>query len=93
MARRWNNYDSFIECKTWGHAWDDYDSASTPRTPFRYREVLRCTRCATVRTFYLDATGDVVSRSYKYSDGYRDAKGTDKPTRPEMRLLIIRRKG
>jgi len=94
MARRWANYDSYIECKTWGHAWEDYDSASTPRQPFRYREVVRCTRCATVRTRYMDAEGDTIGHpQYKYADGYRDVRGAEKPTRAEMRILIIRRKG
>jgi hypothetical protein len=41
----------------------------------------------------MNVSGEVVGRSYKYADGYRDVTGTDKPTRPEMRLLIIKRRG
>lgn len=91
MARRWMNY-SFIECKTWGHSWESFDSADTPRGPFRYRETLRCIRCQTQRIYYLDAELNIVSKRYIYADGYRDARGADKPTRNEMRVLIIKRK-
>jgi hypothetical protein len=52
---------------------------------------LRCIRCYTTRADYLDAEGIVVGRKYQYADGYRDARGSDKPTRNEMRLFIIKR--
>lgn len=91
MARRWMNHQ-YTECKTWGHAWEDFDSADTPRGAFRYRETLRCIRCFTQRIFYLDAEGNPVSKRYIYANGYRDAKDTEKPTRPEMRILLIKRR-
>jgi hypothetical protein len=92
MARRWMNLQ-FVECKTWGHAWDEYNAADNPpRGSFRWRMTLRCTRCYTTRHDYLDATGHVVSRKYGYADGYRDARGAEKPTRDEMRIVIIRKK-
>lgn len=91
MARRWMNLQ-FVECKTWGHAWEEYDSADTPRRPFRYRMTLRCVRCYTTRADYLDAEGQLIGRQYVYAEGYRDARGAEKPTRNEMRILLIKRR-
>ena len=90
MARHWMNLQ-FVECKTWGHAWEEYDASDRPTRPFRWRMTLRCIRCYTTRADYLDAEGIVVGRKYQYADGYRDARGSDKPTRNEMRLFIIKR--
>ena len=95
MARRWANYDSFIECKTFGHSWFVQDANAFARSSpgWRYEMLLECERCRTTRVDRLDVEGNVTSRSYKYADHYRDAKGEQKPTRPEMRILIIKRRG
>lgn len=95
MARRWANYDSFIECKTFGHSWFVTDAPTFARANekgVKYEMDLECKRCRTRRTDRLNISGEVVGRSYKYADRYRDATGAEKPTRPEMRLLIIRRR-
>lgn len=96
MARRtWANIN-YVECKTYGHAWDEYnDNGRTPMPRgVRYRMTLRCTRCGTTRHDHLDANGDRVGGPrYRKPSGYSDLIGPgEKPTRPQMRLLIIRRR-
>ena len=89
--RRWST-TQYLECKTWGHAWDEFDTTRTPKERYTYRMTLRCSRCYTERFDYLDTDASVMRRTYFYSNGYRDAKGSEKPTRSEMRLIIIKRK-
>jgi hypothetical protein len=97
MARRWMNYD-FVECKTWGHAWEEYEGMDVRITDYRRARswdwiTLRCVRCATLRTEFVDESGvRVGTPSYKYAAGYRDATTSEKPTRNELRLVIIKRR-
>lgn len=79
---------SFIECKTYGHSWDEYNPSSNGLVDSFDRLTLRCTRCATTRHDYLDRTGDVLHRSYTYPDGYKYAQEEYRPSRAVLRLLL-----
>lgn len=86
MARR--SRVEFIECKTFGHAWDEYNppAESLPDRTFD-RIALRCTRCTTTRHDHFDKSGEMVARRYSYPDGYRTA-ADDKPSRAALRLML-----
>lgn len=79
---------SYVECKTYGHSWDEYNPSDGDLDGWAYRLTLRCTRCTTTRHDYLDKAGELGRRHYSYPDGYRDPK-EQKRKRPEMRLLIV----
>lgn len=82
---------AFIECKTFGHAWDEYNPTDVPELqPGMYfdRITLRCTRCHTTRHDYLDRSGGVEYRNYTYTDGYRDTRDQPRPSRAVLRLLL-----
>ena len=89
--RRWSDV-SFVECKTWGHAWEEYNPIGSTSDRPGLRMTLECVRCHTRRHDFLNPQGHVTGRQYFYAEGYRstDAFG-QKPTRDEMRLIIIKR--
>lgn len=83
--------DAFVQCRTYGHAWDEFNPPGnrSPRGVWgHHRIVLRCTRCTTERYDYLDWAGDVMGRSYVYPPGYQ---GASLP-RAQWRLELIRRR-
>ena len=77
----------FIECKTYGHAWDEYNPREDPPAGTFDRIALRCTRCGTTRHDHFDRNGEMVARKYSYPDGYRTA-AEDKPSRAALRLML-----
>lgn len=85
MAR--TNRVGFIGCKTYCHAWDEYNPREDPPTGTFDRITLRCTRCTTTRHDEFDRNGDMVRRQYGYPDGYREAADS-KPSRAALRLML-----
>lgn len=82
---------SFVPCKTYGHSWDEANIKDAPDlNGWSSRISLRCTRCTTLRFDMLDAAGELGARRYIYPDDYADVKDM-KPTRAELRLIIVRR--
>lgn len=90
MARGRRHGVQYAECKTLGHAWDEYNPRDGGGGATRWRLTLRCSRCSTTRHDDLDARGEVVSRQYAYPDGYRDPVEL-KPSRAALRLMLVKR--
>jgi hypothetical protein len=65
--------DEFLMCRDTLHAWDPYDAhISRGKTSRRkeIRQVLRCTRCQTLKTRTMTTAGELLGNSYTYPDGY-----------------------
>lgn len=79
----------YIECKTYGHSWDEYNARYADAAPRGTdRLTLRCTRCGTTRHDTFDkVTGEVETRKYVYPSGYKEAVGV-KPSRAALRLML-----
>jgi hypothetical protein len=60
-----------VTCQTIGHCWYPIDADRRPA--FGWLWSLRCDRCGTVRDDLVDHRGDLLSRGYRYPEGYRDA--------------------
>ena len=61
---------SHIQCRDFGHSWRPYSARWLPAENC-YRSELECQRCHTVRTRFLTRTGEQLSSSYDYVDGYQ----------------------
>jgi hypothetical protein len=83
----------YTTCYTLLHAWERHASMGAPEWPDCTGGVLglRCVRCGTERYDGLDQWGEVVRRKYEWPDGYR-MTADEKPTRQELRLVIIKRR-
>lgn len=83
--------DSYIACRTYGHAWFEapitgawaqgWGSIGAPMT-------LRCERCTAERHDVINPTGDVIRRSYVHPPNYRYPKH-EAPTVKDMRLALL----
>lgn len=82
---------AYVECRTFGHAWYQHEgNVQNGVTPV----LLRCERCTTVRyDEYGSNTGDLVSRSYQYPDGYKNATATKGKTKSDWRLSFLLKVG
>jgi hypothetical protein len=78
---------AFIECKTFGHAWDEYNPGDGDLNGWFDRITLRCERCGSTRHDYHDNRGELGARKYWTPDGYKDAKD-QKPSRAALRLML-----
>lgn len=81
----------YTECKTYGHAWDEFN----PLVDFwgglrgwAGRICLRCTRCHTLRVDWTDYLGELADRKYYWPLDYKNKKD-EKPTRAQLRLIIV----
>lgn len=82
---------AFIECKTLGHAWEEFNPHDDGDTRgWDSRLTLRCTRCTSTRIDYIDYVGELGDRKYWKPDGYADAKD-EKPSRAALRLMMVKR--
>lgn len=81
--------DEYLACRTYGHAWDDFDDVTWPIPAGADSITLRCTRCFSVRRFIIDRYGEVIARRYRYARGYQYARADDRPTKAQFRLWYI----
>jgi len=83
MAVRINH----LECKTLGHSWDPI--ASNRPSPFGEPITCRCVCCGTTRRHVISPhDGAILSRTYKYPDGYKNA---ERMSKAELRMVLARR--
>lgn len=79
----------YQQCRTWGHAWEDYipgpDEKKRPRWGHRFS--LRCMRCATTRHDTIDTLGELSNRHYDYPGDYQYTID-EKPTIQTLRLSL-----
>lgn len=79
----------FTRCRTYGHSWIetmDSDWRSHLGAPL----TLRCDRCATERHDVISTgTGEMLTRRYRYPQGYSYYGGSPRPTRSEFRLQLL----
>lgn len=103
MARRWMN-ENYVECKTYGHHWH-FESSERIRDPRHpdwrqfIRMHLRCSGCTSAALDDVEPPRSanpgkrLRARRIIYVDGYRNDYGEDaKPTRDDLRIIIIQRK-
>mgnify|MGYP003579072112 CR=1 FL=1 len=65
--------EEFLWCRDVLHSWSPYDFHVKTNGVTRRREmhqVLRCDRCATIKTRIMTTQGDLLRNSYTYPDGY-----------------------
>lgn len=76
-------------CHTYGHAWFEIDADKPPE--FGFYSWLKCERCDTIRKDVVNHTGEIMSRSYAYPDGYlwSGDNGAERPSRNDYRLQLI----
>lgn len=66
--------EEFLWCRDFLHAWDPYDFHVRRNTVTRrneMNEVVRCTRCGTIKTRVMTTNGEILRNSYQYPDGYQ----------------------
>jgi hypothetical protein len=81
---------AYVECKTFGHAWDEFNPINMRRPHFGWRLSLRCVRCGAERHDIIDSNGNVGSRSYEHPIDYKLA--TKGAKRPDLRMELQRRR-
>lgn len=81
----------FLTCREVGHAWDPGGFDDRKGT-FGIARILSCLRCPTQRHDIYGARGALISRQYKYPEGYQMPKG-ESLSRDEWRAESLRRAG
>jgi len=59
-----------VKCRSYGHAWDEFNPIDLEAPLYGWRLSLRCTRCHTERHDNIDFKGQVMGRRYIYAEGY-----------------------
>jgi len=65
--------EQYLWCRDVMHSWDPYDYKQARNKVMRRNEmhqILRCARCATLKTRVMTASGDMLRSYYVYPDGY-----------------------
>ena len=65
--------EQYLWCRDVMHSWDPYDFRVSRNKIVRRNEmhqVLRCTRCSTLKTRIMTTGGDLIRAHYQYPDGY-----------------------
>lgn len=87
-SRRRGDVDSFLRCRTYGHAWDEFTPIDLEAPWYGWRLSLRCIRCGTERHDNISYNNySVMGRLYIYPDGYKIevSQGEDRPTKEVFR--------
>jgi hypothetical protein len=87
-SRRRGDVDSFLRCRTYGHAWDEFTPIDLEAPWYGWRLSLRCIRCSTERHDNISyGTNVIMGRQYVYPDGYKieTGKDGDRPTKEIFR--------
>jgi hypothetical protein len=89
MARGQSKTDgTYVRCRTYGHAWDEFYPDNLGIPMYGWRLSLRCIRCETERHDIVERTGAVGSRRYIYPDGYKVGRD-ELMTREQFRLHLF----
>jgi len=72
------------QCRTYGHAWEEFFPADMGTPLYGWRLSLRCTRCSSERHDIIDVLGRVNGRRYIYVEGYQMARD-ERPDRDTLR--------
>jgi hypothetical protein len=80
-----------VRCRTYGHAWDEFNPTGMDASDYGWRLSLRCVRCTTERHDVIDTIGNLATRQYIYPEGYDTSTGEARMTRPEFRQLLYAR--
>lgn len=84
---------SFSECWLFGHAWEYGVATHTPRLEGAVPVLLRCVRCNTERReSWSLGSGGLLSRGYRYPEGYSLAErvtNVPRPSREDLRLMVL----
>jgi hypothetical protein len=84
--------DTYIRCRTYSHAWDEFNPDDMGPPQWGWRLSLRCTRCATQRHDLIAFRGGkVLGRRYIYPDNYAQ-KGVPKVVFREALFFKLRAK-
>ena len=77
MATKLNDV-FFVQCRLLGHAWDEIPSNISDKGGKKWipgqRMSFRCVRCGTIRNEVWSKVGELVTRSYDYTEHYTFAK-------------------
>ena len=81
--------DSYLQCRTYGHAWHETKSPRPPESHGWWLE-LRCSRCHTHRESFINGnTGESQGNRYKYPKHY---ELDEKVTRSQFRQVLASRR-
>lgn len=83
--------ESHMQCRDFGHSWRPRAVESVPQRR-QWLQLLRCSRCGTVRQRLIDEYGAQLGGGYVYPDGYL-TKGLGRLTgsdRDHLRLASLR---
>lgn len=61
----------FLQCRELGHNWRP---STAKRVDTYFERTLRCPRCKTDRIEVLSLRGEILSKQYRYADGYLSGK-------------------
>jgi hypothetical protein len=75
---------SMAQCRTYGHAWEEFFPVDMGIPMYGWRLSLRCARCTSERHDTIDALGRINGRRYIYADGYQVARD-ERPDRDTLR--------
>ena len=88
-SRRRGDVDSYLRCRTYGHAsWDEFTPIDLEAPWYGWRLSLRCIRCSTERHDNISyGTNFIMGRQYVYPDGYKIevSQGEDRPGKEVFR--------
>jgi hypothetical protein len=84
---------TYFRCRTYGHAWFEYDSSGWSPT-MGVPVTLRCERCGSERRDQISrVSGELITRTYNYAPGYqfsRDEEGqVGRPPTAVFRLMML----
>jgi hypothetical protein len=93
MPRRLDLSVEYVQCRTWGHAWEDFIPDGKREPGWGHRFSLRCVRCATERHDTIDSLGRLSVRTYEYPEDYSLSEWdvADRPDRAALRLDLLKK--
>lgn len=81
--------EQFIACRTYSHAWEDYEPPDMRAPLFGWRLTLRCVRCGMLRHDIVTQDGRLLQRHYTQPIGYKWAKD-ERLSKDQVRALYYR---
>jgi hypothetical protein len=81
---------SQLQCRTYGHAWEEFFPVDMGTPMYGWRLSLRCMRCTSERHDTIDVLGRINGRRYVYVEGYQMARD-ERPDRDTLRKDLYER--